>query len=45
MAVGVFVIDVREPEEYVAGHVPGVHSAPLSAFSSVVDGLPAGDRW
>ncbi|MFJ5831451.1 rhodanese-like domain-containing protein [Streptomyces sp. NPDC093089] len=41
LAAGAFVIDVREPDEYVAGHVPGVHSAPLSALGSVLDGLPA----
>ncbi|MEV0495696.1 rhodanese-like domain-containing protein [Streptomyces atratus] len=42
LAAGAFVVDVREPDEYAAGHVPGVHSAPLSAFGSVLDGLPAG---
>ncbi|MFB6816047.1 rhodanese-like domain-containing protein [Streptomyces sp. NPDC056347] len=40
MAAGAFVIDVREPDEYVAGHVPGVHSAPLSALESALDVLP-----
>jgi rhodanese-related sulfurtransferase len=26
------VIDVREPDEYAAGHIPGAISEPLSAF-------------
>ncbi|WP_254667988.1 rhodanese-like domain-containing protein [Streptomyces griseus] len=42
LAGGAFAIDVREPDEYAAGHVPGVHSAPLSAFGSALDVLPAG---
>ncbi|MFF9570480.1 rhodanese-like domain-containing protein [Streptomyces sp. NPDC014685] len=42
LAAGAFVLDVREPDEYLAGHVPGVHSAPLSAFDSVPYALPTG---
>ncbi|MEU5714662.1 rhodanese-like domain-containing protein [Streptomyces sp. NPDC020403] len=42
LAGGAFVIDVREPDEYAAGHVPGVHSAPLSTFGSALGALPAG---
>ncbi|MFE7706424.1 rhodanese-like domain-containing protein [Streptomyces sp. NPDC057486] len=43
LANGAFVIDVREPGEYRAGHVPGARLAPLSTPGAVVDGLP-GDR-
>jgi len=28
------IVDVREPEEYAAGHVPGAINLPLSRFSS-----------
>ncbi|MFJ2899395.1 rhodanese-like domain-containing protein [Streptomyces sp. NPDC087218] len=42
LAAGAFVVDVREPDEYLAGHVPGVHSALLSAFDSVPCALPEG---
>jgi rhodanese-related sulfurtransferase len=43
LAHGAFVIDVREPDEYTAGHVPGALSAPLSALGAVLGELP-GDR-
>ncbi len=33
LAEGVRVIDVRETDEYVAGHVPGALSAPLSTLT------------
>ena len=32
VANGVVVIDVRESDEYVSGHVPGAVSAPMSAL-------------
>jgi len=28
----ILLIDVREPDEYAAGHIAGVHLVPLSAF-------------
>ncbi|MGO4705752.1 rhodanese-like domain-containing protein [Microvirga sp. 2MCAF38] len=28
----ILVVDVREPDEYAAGHIPGAISNPLSAF-------------
>ncbi|MFD4857950.1 rhodanese-like domain-containing protein [Streptomyces atratus] len=34
------MIDVREPDEYRAGHVPGAHPAPLSTLGAVVSALP-----
>ncbi|MFE7392130.1 rhodanese-like domain-containing protein [Streptomyces sp. NPDC057582] len=41
LANGAFVIDVREPDEYRAGHVPGARPAPLSTLGAVVDDLPS----
>ncbi|WP_342109498.1 rhodanese-like domain-containing protein [Methylobacterium sp. SI9] len=38
------VIDVREPHEYSAGHIPGAVSHPLSSFDpQAVAALVAGD--
>ena len=39
-ADGALVLDVREPHEYVAGHVPGARLVPLSTVSSNVSDLP-----
>ena len=39
---GAVVIDVREPDEYVAGHVPGADLVPLSRLASHVSQLPRG---
>ncbi|HEU4514270.1 MAG TPA: rhodanese-like domain-containing protein, partial [Nocardioidaceae bacterium] len=33
-------IDVREPDEYLAGHVPGVRLMPMSEVGLRVDELP-----
>lgn len=30
---GAFLLDVREPEEWDAGHAPGAHHLPLSRFN------------
>ncbi|MFE0651999.1 rhodanese-like domain-containing protein [Streptomyces sp. NPDC059534] len=43
LAQGAFAIDVREPDEYTSGHVPGALSTPLSALGAVLGELP-GDR-
>ncbi|MGW1104472.1 rhodanese-like domain-containing protein [Streptomyces sp. NPDC002540] len=43
LANGAFVIDVPEPDECRAGHVPGARPAPPSALGAVVSALP-GDR-
>ncbi|MFI7547430.1 rhodanese-like domain-containing protein [Actinoplanes sp. NPDC049599] len=37
---GALVIDVREPFEYVEGHVPGARLMPLGQLSSHVSELP-----
>jgi rhodanese-related sulfurtransferase len=34
---GVVVIDVRETDEYVSGHVPGAVSAPMSELAEHID--------
>lgn len=36
---GAVVIDVREPMEYVAGHVPGAKAMPMSQLASRLDEL------
>lgn len=41
-ADGAFVIDVREPYEYVAGHVPGALLMPLDALPLHAGDLPTG---
>ncbi|ROQ26068.1 rhodanese-related sulfurtransferase [Streptomyces sp. PanSC19] len=41
LAEGAFAIDVREPDEYRAGHVPGVRTAPLSELGAHLPALPA----
>ncbi len=39
-AAGTPVIDVREPDEYVEGHVPGAPLIPLGAVMERVDEFP-----
>jgi hydroxyacylglutathione hydrolase len=41
---GAFVVDVREPSEYVDGHVPGAQLVPLGSLAARVDELPRDDR-
>lgn len=36
------VIDVREPVEYLTGHVPGAVSIPLARLAARLDHVPAG---
>src|SRR4051794_35651736 len=42
MATGAVVVDVREPDEYEAGHVPGALLVPLSDLADRVDDVPSG---
>jgi rhodanese-related sulfurtransferase len=37
---GVSVVDVREPHEFIAGHIPGAINLPLSSFDP--EDLPTG---
>jgi rhodanese-related sulfurtransferase len=39
---GVYLVDVREIDEYESGHVAGAINIPLSEFSSRVSELPGG---
>jgi len=43
-ADGAFVIDVREPFEYVTGHVPGAQLVPLSQVHARLAELPKNER-
>ena len=42
-ADGGYVIDVREPQEYVAGHVPGARLIPMARLPHHVAELPPGE--
>ena len=39
-AAGAVVVDVREPDEYAAGHIPGALSLPQADLASRLDELP-----
>jgi rhodanese-related sulfurtransferase len=43
-ADGAFVLDVREPFEYVAGHVPGAVLLPMAYVRAQLGELPKGGR-
>lgn len=43
-AAGTVVIDVREPDEYAEGHVPGAPLIPLGEVMERVDEFPAVDE-
>jgi len=36
------LIDVREPDEFAAGHVPGAVNLPMSRIADLLDQLPEG---
>lgn len=40
---GAYVVDVREPDEYAAGHVPGARLVPLGELGSRMSELPTGE--
>jgi rhodanese-related sulfurtransferase len=40
---GAPVIDVREPDEYTAGHVPGATLIPLATVPDRLSDVPSGD--
>lgn len=42
-AAGAVVLDVRNPDEYEAGHVPGAVHIPLGDLAARQDEIPAGD--
>lgn len=39
---GAYVIDVRQPDEYVAGHIPGARLVPLNSLAGAFADLPEG---
>lgn len=39
-AAGAFILDVRQPEEWVEGHIPGATLIPLDELQSRVNELP-----
>ena len=41
-AAGAFVVDVREPGEYVGGHVPGADLLPMGQLAARLGDLPRG---
>lgn len=43
LAEGATVIDVREPEEFATGHVPGARLVPLATVPGALADLPAGE--
>ncbi len=40
---GAYVLDVREPHEYAAGHVPGAVLIPMNELPTRMDEVPKGD--
>lgn len=43
-ARGAVLLDVREDDEWAAGHAPGATSLPMSRIAASVDGLPRDAR-
>lgn len=41
---GALVLDVREPAEYLGGHVPGARLFPLRSIAAKLDELPRNER-
>lgn len=40
---GAVVVDVRRPDEYESGHIPGAVHVPLEDLASRLEDVPAGD--
>lgn len=40
-----YVVDVREPDEWAAGHLAVAHSIPLGTVPNHVSALPSGEVW
>lgn len=40
VAAGAYVLDVREPDEWVAGHPPGAHHVPMMTVPQHLDEIP-----
>ena len=43
-ASGVFVLDVRTPAEFAAGHIPGAVNIPYDKVASQLSQIPKGDE-
>lgn len=43
-AQGALILDVRTPQEYAGGHVPGAVNLPLSEMTAAREMIGAGDR-
>ena len=43
VSAGAVLVDVREPEEWVAGHIDGAVHLPLGELAARVDELPDGE--
>jgi rhodanese-related sulfurtransferase len=43
LVAGAFLLDVRQPDEYVEAHVPGARLVPLTEVPAHVDDLPTGE--
>jgi rhodanese-related sulfurtransferase len=44
LEAGAFVLDVRQPDEYESGHVPGACLIPLAEVPDRIGELPAGEE-
>lgn len=43
-AAGAYVLDVRQPDEYEAGHVPGAVLIPLDQLGAKIDEVPSDEH-
>ncbi|HWW52492.1 MAG TPA: rhodanese-like domain-containing protein [Acidimicrobiales bacterium] len=42
VAAGAYLLDVREPDEWQAGHAPAAHHVPMGEVAASTDQLPDG---